>query len=710
MSRLKDKFYNWAVRKNENVRYEYEKYVMEHTEEHYENRLKHWKILWKLNWHYRVKKKELPLLYFDKNIVQKGTTAQKNAAGKKNIEKKSLNPNIAKEYMQSSDFPESKVYERKEIITLSKELLEYDVISFDMFDTLIFRCFNDPKDVFWLVGNELHIPNYKVIRAAIEQELREEKANGEVTIDEIYDVISKRYDIEKEYGISLELEYEKKSCFANPYMHELYTCLKKHGKRMIVTSNMYLNKNFLQQILQECGYTQIDEIYVSCDYSISKKNGGLQKKITELIGKQKKMIHIGDNYHMDVEGSRIAGWKAIYYKNVNQIGKKYRPQKMTCLSGGIYQGLVNSKLHSGLSLNPYYEYGYAYVGYLVYGFCKWLNQLAKLEDVDKFLFVSRDMCVVEQVYKKYFNKVDSEYIKASRTSSIHLSFERHIEHFINWHVKRRISSCITISQVLNELNLEYLENQLEMYGLLPQEVLTNVNLGELKDLIYGNKDKIAMSYKTEKEAAKKYYSSKIENAKKVCIVDLGWKGSTANSLEYFLKEYCQMDVNMICALLGMEGHDFVDEMMSVNKIYSYMFSSRDNTDMMQEHNANGNIWRRIYEIIFTSNEQSLLNFTLQKNEEVDFRYLRKEVRNPEIITNIHQGIIDFANDFANQEKKLEIDFDISPRDTYKPLCNILKETEYNYELFKNFEVCFIAGDVKENNIEMFKEVVLEGGK
>lgn len=706
MSRLKDKFYNWAVRKNEDVRYEYERYVMENIKEHYESHFKHWKILWKLNWHYRVKKKSEPMLYFEKSTSNKEFKIKKNRS---EIKKKE-NLSKVKESQVYFDFPESRVCERKESIILLKELMKYDVISFDMFDTLIFRCFNNPKDVFWLIGNELKIPDYKVIRAEIEQELRLEKKNGEVTLDEIYDVISKRYNIDKEYGISLELEYEKKSCFANPYMYEIYKILKEHEKKIIVTSNMYMGKAHLLEILNECGYTQIDEIYVSCDYFISKKNGGLQKKISELLGKEQKVIHIGDNYYMDVEGSRIAGWKAIYYKNVNQIGKKYRPEKMTCLSGSIYQGLVNSKLYSGISLNPYYEYGYAYVGYLVYGFCKWLNQLAKLQDIDKFLFVSRDMNVIERVYKRHFNQIDSEYIKASRTSSIHLSFERHIEHFINWHVKRRISSCITISQVLNELNLEYLENQLEAFELLPHEVLTKDNLEKLKKLIYGNKDKIAQSYKEEKEAAKKYYSSKIGNAKKVCIVDLGWKGSTANSLEYFWKEYCQMDIDIICALLGMEGHDFVDEMMSVNKIYSYMFSSQDNTDMMQEHNVNGNIWRRIYEIIFTSNEQSLLNFTLQDNGEVGFRYLRKEIRNPEIITNIHQGIVDFVNDFANQEKKMQTDFNISPRDSYKPLRNILKETGYNYGLFKDFEVCFIAGDVKENNIEMFKEVVLEGGK
>ena len=62
---IKERLYDIIVRNNKNVKYEYERYVMEHTIEHYEHRLTHWKILWKLNWHYRIQKKTVPMLFFD---------------------------------------------------------------------------------------------------------------------------------------------------------------------------------------------------------------------------------------------------------------------------------------------------------------------------------------------------------------------------------------------------------------------------------------------------------------------------------------------------------------------------------------------------------------------------------------------------------------------------------------------------------------------
>ena len=47
---FKDKIYNLLVRKNVNVQYEYERYVMENIKEHYESHFKHWIILFKLKW------------------------------------------------------------------------------------------------------------------------------------------------------------------------------------------------------------------------------------------------------------------------------------------------------------------------------------------------------------------------------------------------------------------------------------------------------------------------------------------------------------------------------------------------------------------------------------------------------------------------------------------------------------------------------------
>ena len=54
---MKDAWYDFFVRKNEWIRREYERYVIEHIEEHDKLRFLHWLVLLRLNWHYRILRK-----------------------------------------------------------------------------------------------------------------------------------------------------------------------------------------------------------------------------------------------------------------------------------------------------------------------------------------------------------------------------------------------------------------------------------------------------------------------------------------------------------------------------------------------------------------------------------------------------------------------------------------------------------------------------
>jgi glycosyltransferase involved in cell wall biosynthesis len=57
--------YDYFVRRNPRVEYEYERYVKEHLEEHYFNRFKHIRLLIMLNWAYCIKHRNTPFLYWD---------------------------------------------------------------------------------------------------------------------------------------------------------------------------------------------------------------------------------------------------------------------------------------------------------------------------------------------------------------------------------------------------------------------------------------------------------------------------------------------------------------------------------------------------------------------------------------------------------------------------------------------------------------------
>ena len=222
----KDRLYYVFVEKNSLISNEYISYVNARLEEHQSQRWRHWLVLIRLNWHYRIRRATTPLL-----IKNTGTAAKAKAP-----------------YM---DGPESTKGNRQDPYHFAAGLMKYDVISFDIFDTLILRSLNNPVDVFALIGEELGIYDFVTLRRKCETEMRKihlaNVKSNEVTISEIYDRVAYYSGIDSEKGQTLELEKELAVCFANPYMYEVFQILKHAGKTIVAVTDMYLPKNKMEK-------------------------------------------------------------------------------------------------------------------------------------------------------------------------------------------------------------------------------------------------------------------------------------------------------------------------------------------------------------------------------------------------------------------------------------------------------------------------------
>ncbi|MFQ9799553.1 MAG: hypothetical protein ACLR23_12200 [Clostridia bacterium] len=86
--------------------------------------------------------------------------------------------------------------------------MAYDIISFDVFDTLLFRPFSNPTHVFYLAGIRLQYPDFTRIRIESEQQAgtRNEGESGtsEVTLEEIWDAMEAETGSPKETGMRVE--------------------------------------------------------------------------------------------------------------------------------------------------------------------------------------------------------------------------------------------------------------------------------------------------------------------------------------------------------------------------------------------------------------------------------------------------------------------------------------------------------------------------
>ena len=97
---------------------------------------------------------------------------------------------------------------RPPVEKLCLELAQFDIISFDIFDTLVLRAFPDPKVIFDLWGCQFGLQYGRKMRAEAEKECRKQNGDMEVTLDEIYERVSKASGIDKGIGMQAEIDLE----------------------------------------------------------------------------------------------------------------------------------------------------------------------------------------------------------------------------------------------------------------------------------------------------------------------------------------------------------------------------------------------------------------------------------------------------------------------------------------------------------------------
>lgn len=218
------------------------------------------------------------------------------------------------------------------IITRSKIIKKYDVISFDVFDTLIKRETKNPSDVFLLVGNKVLGPDKgKIFKEdRIKAELNARKLNEcfECNLENVYDMLPSVYDNYKEELKNEEIRIEIQACHPKKKMVGFLNECLNNNKRVVIISDMYLSSAIIAKMLKRCGINNYEKLYVSNEYNTNKICGGLfQKAIKDLDIERKTMIHIGDSYTADVKGARKVGIdsKLVIGKSmINRITSRLR--------------------------------------------------------------------------------------------------------------------------------------------------------------------------------------------------------------------------------------------------------------------------------------------------------------------------------------------------------------------------------------------------
>lgn len=563
---------------------------------------------------------------------------------------------------------ESELSLRESPREMAERLRAYDVISFDVFDTLIFRPFETPQDLFFLVGERLNYPDFKRIRMETEQRAREECAESrghrEVGLADIYRCMERDAGVPAAKGMELEVQTEFGLCFANPYMKEVVGCLKAEGKKLIAVSDMYLSKDIVKGILKKCGYPDDLDCHVSCEYGKSKSDGSLFEQIKSLYGYEKSFVHVGDNVRSDVENAKKAGFDAVWYRNVNEAGKPCRTEDMSAVTGSVYRGIVNARIHNGLcAYGRDYEFGFIYGGIFALGYCQFIHEYAEQHDIDKLLFFSRDGDILIQVYRLlYPGERQAEYVPWSRLAATKMAAGYYKYDYYRRFLYHKVNQGISLERIFHTMELDDMLEDLEKQGLSKKQSLTDRNVETVRAYLNGRWTEVLSHYESQLEKGRLYYRKVLEGCRRVAAVDIGWAGSGAVTFSHIVNEIWKIPCEVTGIVAGSNSaHNSEPDMSEAHfygkRLVSWMFSQQLNRDLWKRHDpARGD--NVVFERLLSSPKPGFKGFT-------DTPYGACEAKKESL--EIQAGILDFVRSYTEHAPG-GAESIISGRDAAAPVC------------------------------------------
>jgi len=286
------------------------------------------------------------------------------------------------------------------------ELIDtHDVISFDIFDTLLMRKCLFPRDVFDILEDRFGVPGFAAERASAEKNT--EAALGRLpSIYEIYEHMDAQ-----EISAEDEIALEKELLIVRGDMAFIFNYASVQKKTIIITSDMYLPDVVMRDILTRLGMTGYTEMYISCEYNSKKADGGIWGHITN-NHEGHKILHIGDNALSD--HAARSGITSYIVKGTVEVADLLGFGDALSSARGCRDHLtIGTSLGKLLTIDLTHiddsgkiiiditaDIGYCFIAPQTLGFASWLAQTAAENGETMLLFCARDTYMFMRLYEK----------------------------------------------------------------------------------------------------------------------------------------------------------------------------------------------------------------------------------------------------------------------------------------------------------------------
>lgn len=286
-------------------------------------------------------------------------------------------------------------------------------VSFDIFDTLVFRHVHLPAELFVSIpsieGETKHTLSALEFRTLREQAERVARKKEHVKEDINLAQIYAEFPFNNDYKLRLmeaELQAEKKGFVLNEKLMRYAELLSKKGLKVCLISDMYLSKEQIRATFLQSTFLETLPLYVSSELGLTKFSGKLFGHVAkELNINVSQWLHVGDNADTDIRSAKAVGLHTLHFHpslDTWQIRDAERRQfqvKNISSANRLLATLDNNA--SSTSEQTAYELGAFTWGPILTAFSEWVINTADKTHCTQIICLMREAYVFTPLINKY---------------------------------------------------------------------------------------------------------------------------------------------------------------------------------------------------------------------------------------------------------------------------------------------------------------------
>ncbi|MGO9391962.1 HAD family hydrolase [Rhodoblastus sp.] len=195
----------------------------------------------------------------------------------------------------------------------------YEVLSFDVFDTVLLRGNESERRRFWWIARETALQLARKgfllsaeqllrsrldVQSAAYRALDAANPNGDVKLSDIHRLQADLLGLPVEaipIFLDADMAAERRFVRPNAALADILPLARKAGKRVIAVSDTYYPEAVLRRLLAEIlGQTPFDAVYASSDWNATKKSGELFARVLRAENVAPgAVLHWGDDRRAD---------------------------------------------------------------------------------------------------------------------------------------------------------------------------------------------------------------------------------------------------------------------------------------------------------------------------------------------------------------------------------------------------------------------------